>query len=279
MARLAGFLAAVHGLLRTLIAAAAVTILGTVSWFGYQHFQAARLLDVRTQELSAVREELAARQAEVSAQAQEIVRLGDEVAQRQERIDRLETALRLLKVDHRVAQLSVLEQGVDPDTQRSYTRLMFVEVDDEGAPLDEPKVFRIDGDLVYVDYWLVKFDDKYVAEADLDRSTSICLFRRLFGEFQEPSDGFVLDRVGTRPRAYASGGQMSDFERRIWDDFWNIAHDRDRAQALGIRAAHGEAVSTRLRPATTYRLLLRASGGLSITPVDPPAKSAGGAAG
>jgi hypothetical protein len=59
---------------------------------------------------------------------------------------------------------------------------------------------------------------------------------------------------------------MSDFEKQIWDDFWNIANDPQRAQQLGIRAAHGEAVSVQLRPGKTYRLQLRASGGLTITP-------------
>ncbi len=47
------------------------------------------------------------------------------------------------------------------------------------------------------------------------RSTSICLFRRLFGENQHPSEGFSLDPVGSQPVAYRSGGQPSEFEQRL----------------------------------------------------------------
>ena len=58
---------------------------------------------------------------------------------------------------------------------------------------------QIDGDQVYVDYLRVTFDDKYIEESDLDRSTAICLFQRIFGEYQDPAEGFHLDTVGTRP--------------------------------------------------------------------------------
>jgi len=40
---------------------------------------------------------------------------------------------------------------------------------------------------------------------------------------------------------------------------------------MGIRAAHGEAPSIQLRKDKVYELTLRASGGLSILPKDPPA--------
>ena len=128
---------------------------------------------------------------------------------------------------------------------------------------------------MYVDYWIVKFLDEYVEQADMLRSTSICLFRRLFSEFQEPNDGYQLDAVGIQPRAYSRGGQSSEFEQKIWNDFWNIANNPKRAEQLGIRAAHGEAVSIKVRVGKRYRLELRASGGLTILPAEdaPPAES------
>jgi hypothetical protein len=61
---------------------------------------------------------------------------------------------------------------------------------------------------------------------------------------------------------------MSDFEQRIWSDFWSIANDPQRAAGLGIRAAHGEAVSMKVATGRSYRLELRASGGLSIVPAE-----------
>jgi hypothetical protein len=74
--------------------------------------------------------------------------------------------------------------------------------------------------------------------------------------------------VGSAPRAYARGGQVSNFERKIWDDFWVIANDPSRAEALGIRAAHGQAVSMKVQEGKSYRVELRASDGLSIVPDD-----------
>ena len=66
--------------------------------------------------------------------------------------------------------------------------------------------------------------------------------------------------------AYSRGGVPSEFEKQIWSDFWNIANDEAKAKELGIRAAHGEAVSIKAEKGKTYKVLLRASDGLSIAP-------------
>ncbi|MCU0980063.1 MAG: hypothetical protein MUF25_12980, partial [Pirellulaceae bacterium] len=66
---------------------------------------------------------------------------------------------------------------------------------------------------------------------------------------------------------YTRGGVMSDFEKKIWDDFWTIANDPQQAAQLGIRAVHGDAVSIKVEQGKTYRITVRASGGPEI-PVD-----------
>jgi hypothetical protein len=267
MAGMLESLSAINSFARTVLMMIIVGAGGWGLWYGYQSYHAgnatARGLKVELQNAQA---DLQAAQSEIAARGEEIDALRTSLAEKERRIARLDTALRLLKVDHRLAEIKVLEQTTDPASGEVASVIQFVEVNDEGHPIDEPRAFRLRGDMVYVDYWVVKFDDKYVERADLDRSTSICLFRRIFGEHQEPGDGYVLDKVGSRPTAYARGGKMSDFERQIWDDFWNIANDPQRARQLGIRAAHGEAVSVQLRPGKTYRLELRASGGLTIAP-------------
>ena len=121
---------------------------------------------------------------------------------------------------------------------------------------------------VYVDAWVVKYLDRFVEKGDPVRGTSICLFKRLFGEYQEPSEGFVLDPVGSRPAAYSRGGEMPEFEREIWRQFWDFANDPEKAEQAGIRAAHGEAPFIKLRPGKAYLIKLRSSGGLSIKPKD-----------
>ena len=144
----------------------------------------------------------------------------------------------------------------------------FVEVNDEGKPIGEAKQFEIVGDMVYIEYLRVTFDDKYIEASDLDRSTAIALFQRIFGEHQEAADGFVLDEVGTRPTAYARGTDMSDFEEKIWGDFWLIANDRAGAAELGIHAAHSSAAAMRVRPGKTYEIQLRSTGEITIRPVE-----------
>ncbi len=76
----------------------------------------------------------------------------------------------------------------------------------------------------------------------------------------------MLAQVGAQPFIYSRGGKPTDFETKIWQDFWTIANDEDRAQEMGIRAAHGEAVSIKVKKGMSYRVTLRASDGLSIKP-------------
>ena len=230
-------------------------------------------LDSVTQSLKSTQETLEETQRELGQKSklleekeQEIVVLNQDLEAKQLELERLAAAMRLLKVNHRVARLAVIDQETDPDTNDLYSKIEFVELDDNGKPIDEPKEFRIKGDVVYIDNWVVKFEDKYVEQADLDRATSLVLFRRIFGEFQEPSDGFRLDEVGERPEVYAQGSDITPFEKRIWDDFWDIANDEAKARSLGIRAAHGEAPSIRVQNGKSYRVMLRASDGLSIRP-------------
>ncbi len=192
--------------------------------------------------------------------------------------------MKLLKVRHRLARLTVLDQheiaspiavapttGTEAKPSRSNvtTKVEFVEINDQGEPIGPSKQFDVVGDIVYVDYLTVTFEDKFIEKSDLDRSTSIALFQRVFGEHQQPAQGFQLDTVGTRPTAYARGNQMSDFEKKIWNDFWLIANDPARAKAMGIDAAEGNAVSMRVEPHKTYEIELRSTGTMTIRPVEP----------
>lgn len=135
-----------------------------------------------------------------------------------EKLEKAELAKKLLTVQHRLARLKVLDQrevaslnpvtpteGVKEPASKTNlrTKVEFTEVNEIGEPIGQPKQFDVVGDMVYFDYLNVTFDDKFIEEADLDRSTSLALFQRIFGEHQQPVEGFQLDTVGTRPTAYA----------------------------------------------------------------------------
>ena len=207
----------------------------------------------------------------------ENLQLREEVEKLKQQLDvlrlenqRLSTALRLLKVDHRMAQIDVLSQEGSAEKGDLATHFTFVELDREGEPLEQPRQFRVAGDVVYIESWVVKFSDEYVEQGAPLRSTSLCLFRRVFGEAQRPVDGHSLDRNGSRPAAYRTGPEPSELEQEIWGRFWELANDPDEAQKLGVRVVHGEAPFQKMVPGKRYKVLLRASGGLSITPEDLP---------
>jgi DNA-binding transcriptional MerR regulator len=264
----------VNSVLRTLIALVVLGAVAAAGYLGYTTYHAADIeakqrfkeLEETQVALRGVRDELESARANLAAQAEQIRQKDAEISELNEQVKRLEVAMRLLKMDHRVARLTAVEQTQDDATGESFMLVEFVELNDEGQPIGTPQQFRIRGDVVYIDHWVVKFDDQYVEQADIDRGTSLVLFRRIFGEMQQPIEGFPLDQVGTAPTAYARGGQMSDFEKQIWDDFWTIANDKPRAAALGIRAAHGGAVAMRVQEGKSYLVDLRASDGLSIVP-------------
>ena len=113
---------------------------------------------------------------------------------------------------------------------------------------------------------MVKFDDAYVEQGDALRGTSVCLFRRLFGEEQNPSEGELLDPAGLQPLAYTDDEGPHPVHQKIWDRFWDFANDPTLGEGLGVRAAQGEAPFIEAREGQSYLVELRASGGLTIQP-------------
>jgi hypothetical protein len=247
----------VNSTLRTLLAIFVVGGAGYAGYVGYALYNEPQ-------------QRLAEKQAELEKTISELQARDAQVNTLNEKLARLEVAMRLLKVRRRLARLTVLDQHQDVALGMPISKIEFVEINDDGQPIGAAKQFVIQGDLVYVDYLRVTFDDKYIEKSDLDRSTAICLFQRIFGEHQQAAEGFVLDEVGTRPTAYARGTPMSEFEQKIWNDFWLIANDPERAAKLGIYAAHGSAVSMRVKPGAVYDLELRATGDITIRPESPP---------
>lgn len=251
-------LSAVNQALGTLVTLLVLTLLGGVAYMGYSFYD----------QQNAHRRELADRDAKIQS-------LNDDLEVKRREIQQLQTALRLLKVDHRVAIVDVLKQTGSKETKDLRTQFAFTELDGKGNALDKARVFTVDGDLAYVDALVVKFTDEAVETADPLRSTSLCLFRRVFGENQKPSEGFALDAVGAQPARYRDGQQQPEFEKELWQKFWDYANNPEAARKKGVRAAHGEAPYQKLIPGKRYRVLLRSSGGLTFEPDTAPSQPAG----
>ena len=253
---MAGFMesvATINSALRTLLAFVLVSVLGVGGWYGYTQYNATDL-------------SLREKDREIEERNQRITALEGDLANAKKRAEKLEIAVRLLKVDHRLANIDVMEQMVGPDG-KTYTDVRFTEVNDKGEPIGEPQKFRLLGKAFHIAGWIVKFEDRFVESADPERGTSLFAFKSIYGNEQKPIDGFPLDKPGKRPKAYGTGREVSSFEQQIWDDFWNLAHDKARKEALGVRASHGQSVFVEnARPGLRWQVRLRSSGDLTLEP-------------
>jgi hypothetical protein len=191
-----------------------------------------------------------------------VLQLGrDDVAREN---SRLRETLARLGTEFRVADVHVLDQsgprGRDRRTTFSFTRYAR-----DGSALP-PSTFTVAGDIAYFDALVLKFDDAFVGSADPLRGRSLHLFRRVFGEFQAPADGFPLDAGSPDgvPEAMRLG--LGSFEEKLWKRFWDYAANPELAASDGVRVAQGEAVYTRLEKGMSYRLTIEADGGLNIRP-------------
>lgn len=257
----------VNSALRTLLFGLLLVGAGVGGWKAYS------LYNEPQQRLEAKQRELDLLADRLSSRTREVTELTATVRAKDEAIAKLDTSIGLLKLRHRIARLNVLDQQEDPETGKITTTIEFYEVSDEGIPLDDRRQkFEIEGDRVYIECLIAKFDDKFIEENDLDRRTAVCLFQRIFGEFQEPQDGFAIDQEGSSPASYR-GEEISEFEKRIWRDFWTIANDPEQAAELGIRAAHADAPSIYVRKGGVYELDLRTTGEMTLRPLAEPAAS------
>jgi hypothetical protein len=195
----------------------------------------------------------------------------------QQLIANLQEIVSLLTKDIRIAEVFVLEQ--DPDLTR--TTFRFVEVNEEGERIGEAKEFTINGDVAYFDTLVIKFEEPYQPLGDLPledelinqylENKAIIFFRRVFGEKQKPEEGFPLDRPGGAPEIYGRASGRTSFEDLLWREFWQMATDPALARKRGVRAAHGQAVYTKLEKGTYYILERRLTGDLTIRPTELPA--------
>ena len=226
----------------------------------------------RTADLTAARAELEQRTAEIQRLGNEletkkavIDRLQTVVAEQEREIQALALANRLLKVQHRLARIEVLAQGAPSEApERVRTTVRFTELGADGESLAPGRELTLEGTTIYVESLVIQFEDRYVEQGDALRGTSLCLFRRLFGENQSPSAGVPLDGAGQQPLVYGGDTTPNPVHRALWERFWDYANDPALAKELGVRALQGEAPFIEARVGKSYRLELRAAGGLVI---------------
>lgn len=258
---------AVNSVVRTLLVLVGVGVIGYAGYLGYHQFvvPAGQAKEALAQ-LEKVNQENQQLQATVKEQTERLAEL--------KRLnERLQTSLKLIKLDRRMAHVSVKETGRGENGQ-PWMNVEFTEFDREGNPIGPPRPFRLAGERLYVDCWLAKFEDEYVEDADLLRNATLCVFKGIWGDLDGPANGQSLDvEAGAPVPVGYNQSPVTEFEKKIWYDFWSVANSVERQRALGIRAAHGQVDYILAEAGKTYLVELRASDGVSMRPIeDQPAE-------
>jgi len=231
------------------------------------------------QELEKSKKSLQESQKTITEQKTEIAKQQVKIVSLKNKNDKLNTSLRLIKVDRRLAYVTVTKSGINPKTKIHEMEVVFNEVDGEDQPIGKQRVFQLKGDLLNLDCWLVKFEDKYVENAHFARGSTLCVINGIKGNLDRniiPIDKGTPNEEPSkddRPGVYKSMGKQTPQEMKIWKDFWEVANDTTKQKKLGIRANHGQINYTKVQQGATYRLDLRASDGATLKKVDNPPKS------
>jgi hypothetical protein len=186
-------------------------------------------------------------------------RLARQVEELQREKTELAEYLRRLCTSRRVAQIDVLDRGIEASGEL-VTRLSWQEIGEDGV-LSRPKFIEVLGNLVYVEAMVIKFEFEHVATGDAEKGASVAVFRRVFGERQSPDSGPILaPRVA--PSEDGRGPGAADDPR--FAQFWDFVDDAELAAKHGVRVAQCEAVGAHLRPGEIWEVTLDAAGGLNL---------------
>jgi hypothetical protein len=186
------------------------------------------------------------------------------------RIFELHRSIERLTGETRVAEVHVVDQVLAGQlvegrpAPSDLTTIEFIELDREGHPLPS-KRFQIADTVIFFDALVIKFTHELVAEGDELRGRSLALFRRIYGEHQQPAEGFLVDPAGDVPNVFRVHPDPGEEERALWAKFWDYAADPALAARKGVRVAQGEAVYMPMRKGEVWSLTLQNDGGLNLT--------------
>ena len=253
----------VNSSVRTILIVAACGVVGYFGYFGYQNYVKP------SHEAKQAIADLATLKEDFEKQEMLLQESKKELAKVTELNERMATSMKLLKVDKRVANIKVLSVEEDEDGS-PLMNVSFTEVGSDGEEIGISKNYTIKGNKFYVDGWIVAFEDKYIEQADELRGASLFVFKSIYGNDETPRDAQRLDDDSqSRPGIYEDD-RKSEFEQKIWSDFWGVCNDNHKQQELGIRASHGQSTYIAGKEGKTYQIEIRSSGSTGIKIVNEP---------
>jgi hypothetical protein len=76
-----------------------------------------------------------------------------------------------------------------------------------------PRFFTIKGNVAHIDAMVIKFEQDFIKKGDPLRGHSLVLFHRLYGDYQAPVEGFMIDMPGKPPEVYRIPNQLAGGQR------------------------------------------------------------------
>ena len=255
-------------MIRTILITCLIALAGWWTYFLRSQFMSHELqLEARDEQIVDLNENILKHAAEIRTQRTTIEALENLLEAAKQKVKELEVSMWLLKVNHRLARVEVLDQEADNSAPpKVTTRIRFIELDEDGNPVDGGRELTIEGKTLYVEGLVIKFDDQHVESGDHLRGSSVAIFKRLYSENQAPTEGIPIDRPRMHPLPYRDDSLGDPYYEDLWEQFWDYANDPELAAEKGVRAIHGESPFIEMRQGQTYRIELRSSGGLSIRP-------------
>ncbi|MBI4717737.1 MAG: hypothetical protein HY763_08040 [Planctomycetes bacterium] len=193
----------------------------------------------------------------------EVRRLSGEVKRLEEEKQQLLEFARRLTSAQRIAQFEVT-QRLEGGGHSPQTHLLWQEIGPDGTA-GRPQRLAVSGELVYVEAAVLKFDYGSASDAATSARTSLALFRRVFGDRQQPADGAELD-TGTLPVPDRGADPSTDTwdDQRLWEMFWQFVDNPVLAETYAIRVAQIEAPAVPLNAGNVWEVSLDHAGGINI---------------
>jgi len=172
--------------------------------------------------------------------------------------EKLKKAISALTHEDQIGFAKVIRQ--EQRDGKLYTTVRFVETArDNLLQRVLEREYEIEGDVVHFDALIVTFTDQAVMDG---KARSLYLWRRVYGENMNPSEGYDIETPGTHPERYA--GLLRDLklpeQQLFWEAIWDLANDPEALRDHGIKAVYGNAVYNRLQPGLIYVFKIGADG-------------------
>lgn len=171
--------------------------------------------------------------------------------------EQLREAISNLTKEERIGYAKVIRQEKVGGMLKTTIRFVEIARDDQTKLSDAE--FTVDGDVLYFDGMVVVFPKELVMDGS---ERAIFLWRRIFGERQEPTYGLRIGEPGEKPARYREFFDKLTPESNdtFWEAIWSLANDAEGMDEHGIRAIQGEAISQKMVPGIVYTFILENTG-------------------